>query len=49
MTVHADRLGIKIVFSLEEEPLGTAGPLALARYIIFVFYHIMLQKRTREG
>ncbi|EGT40074.1 hypothetical protein CAEBREN_32177 [Caenorhabditis brenneri] len=31
MTVHADRLGVKLVFSLEEEPLGTAGPLALAR------------------
>uniref|UniRef100_A0A8R1HJP2 mannose-1-phosphate guanylyltransferase n=1 Tax=Caenorhabditis japonica TaxID=281687 RepID=A0A8R1HJP2_CAEJA len=31
MTAHADRLGIKLIFSLEEEPLGTAGPLALAR------------------
>uniref|UniRef100_A0A1I7TXC2 mannose-1-phosphate guanylyltransferase n=1 Tax=Caenorhabditis tropicalis TaxID=1561998 RepID=A0A1I7TXC2_9PELO len=31
MTVHADRLGVKLIFSLEEEPLGTAGPLALAR------------------
>lgn len=28
------RLGIKIHFSLEEEPLGTAGPLALARDIL---------------
>lgn len=31
MTVHAERLGVKLIFSLEEEPLGTAGPLALAR------------------
>ncbi|CAB3406458.1 unnamed protein product [Caenorhabditis bovis] len=31
MAVHADRLGVKLIFSLEEEPLGTAGPLALAR------------------
>ncbi|CAI2350744.1 unnamed protein product [Caenorhabditis sp. 36 PRJEB53466] len=31
MTVHADRVGVKLIFSLEEEPLGTAGPLALAR------------------
>ncbi|KAH7637425.1 mannose-1-phosphate guanyltransferase beta-like protein [Dermatophagoides farinae] len=28
---QAKELGIKITFSLEEEPLGTAGPLALAR------------------
>ncbi|CAJ0928995.1 unnamed protein product, partial [Mesorhabditis belari] len=28
---YAENLGMKIHFSLEEEPLGTAGPLALAR------------------
>lgn len=31
MKLHAERLGIRVYFSLEEEPLGTAGPLALAR------------------
>jgi len=31
MSSHAERLGIKITMSLETEPLGTAGPLALAR------------------
>jgi len=31
MASHAERLGIKITMSLETEPLGTAGPLALAR------------------
>ena len=31
MKAQADRLGIKITTSLEEEPLGTAGPLALAK------------------
>uniref|UniRef100_A0A1I7WMI4 Zinc finger CCCH domain-containing protein 6 n=1 Tax=Heterorhabditis bacteriophora TaxID=37862 RepID=A0A1I7WMI4_HETBA len=31
MAVHAKRLGVQLLFSLEEEPLGTAGPLALAR------------------
>ncbi|KJH43460.1 mannose-1-phosphate guanylyltransferase [Dictyocaulus viviparus] len=31
MKLHAERLGIQLHFSLEEEPLGTAGPLALAR------------------
>uniref|UniRef100_H2YVA2 mannose-1-phosphate guanylyltransferase n=1 Tax=Ciona savignyi TaxID=51511 RepID=H2YVA2_CIOSA len=31
MDKHAKRLGIEIIFSQEEEPLGTAGPLALAR------------------
>ena len=30
--VEAARLGINISFSHEKEPLGTAGPLALARY-----------------
>lgn len=34
MTKHAERLGIKISMSLESEPLGTAGPLALAREIL---------------
>ncbi|KAE9553794.1 hypothetical protein FO519_003015 [Halicephalobus sp. NKZ332] len=28
---HADRLGIKIIFSVEDEPLDTAGPIALAK------------------
>uniref|UniRef100_A0A914YG40 mannose-1-phosphate guanylyltransferase n=1 Tax=Panagrolaimus superbus TaxID=310955 RepID=A0A914YG40_9BILA len=28
---HADRIGVKIIFSCEEEPLDTAGPLALAK------------------
>ncbi|OZC08379.1 nucleotidyl transferase [Onchocerca flexuosa] len=31
MKQHADQLGIKVDFSLEEEPLGTAGPLALIK------------------
>lgn len=30
MSVEAERLGIKITMSQEFEPLGTAGPLALA-------------------
>eukprot|EP00048_Salpingoeca_helianthica_P011123 m.159615 g.159615 ORF g.159615 m.159615 type:complete len:363 (+) comp15184_c2_seq1:64-1152(+) len=34
MRQHADRLGIKISMSQETEPLGTAGPLALARDIL---------------
>jgi len=34
MSRHAERLGIKITMSLENEPLGTAGPLALARKIL---------------
>eukprot|EP00041_Stephanoeca_diplocostata_P019859 m.432749 g.432749 ORF g.432749 m.432749 type:complete len:360 (-) comp21414_c0_seq1:260-1339(-) len=34
MSRHAERLGIKITMSLESEPLGTAGPLALARDIL---------------
>eukprot|EP00039_Didymoeca_costata_P018700 m.334595 g.334595 ORF g.334595 m.334595 type:complete len:360 (-) comp17394_c0_seq1:144-1223(-) len=34
MSKHAERLGIKISMSLESEPLGTAGPLALARDIL---------------
>jgi len=31
MEVEANRLNIKISISQENEPLGTAGPLALAR------------------
>ena len=31
MRREAELLGVKISFSLEEEPLGTAGPLQLAR------------------
>merc|ERR1712051_709978 len=34
MQVEAARLGISISFSHEKEPLGTAGPLALAREIL---------------
>jgi NDP-sugar pyrophosphorylase family protein len=32
--VEAARLGIQITFSHEKEPLGTAGPLALAKEIL---------------
>ncbi|EFO12477.1 hypothetical protein LOAG_16056, partial [Loa loa] len=31
MKQHADQLGIEVDFSVEEEPLGTAGPLALIK------------------
>ncbi|KAL3289548.1 hypothetical protein HHI36_022965 [Cryptolaemus montrouzieri] len=31
LTIEATKLGIKIIFSHETEPLGTAGPLALAK------------------
>lgn len=34
MQVEAARLGIQITFSHEKEPLGTAGPLALAKEIL---------------
>ncbi|CAL4061690.1 unnamed protein product [Meganyctiphanes norvegica] len=34
LTEEAKRLGITITFSLEEEPLGTAGPLKLAESIL---------------
>ncbi len=34
MSVEAERLGISIVFEHEEEPLGTAGPLAASRKIL---------------
>jgi len=29
-----EKLGVKIIYSCEDEPLGTAGPLALAREIL---------------
>merc|ERR1712172_212009 len=34
MDLEAARLGIKITFAHETEPLGTAGPLALSREIL---------------
>lgn len=34
MKEYEEKLGIKITFSLETEPLGTAGPLALAQDIL---------------
>lgn len=34
MKQYEEELGVKITFSLETEPLGTAGPLALAREIL---------------
>jgi mannose-1-phosphate guanylyltransferase len=34
MKEYEEELGIKITFSVESEPLGTAGPLALAREIL---------------
>ena len=34
MAVEASRLGIKITFAHEKEPLGTAGPLALSRDVL---------------
>lgn len=34
MQVESARLGVQITFSLESEPLGTAGPLAQARNIL---------------
>uniref|UniRef100_A0A3B3ZV22 mannose-1-phosphate guanylyltransferase n=1 Tax=Periophthalmus magnuspinnatus TaxID=409849 RepID=A0A3B3ZV22_9GOBI len=36
MRIQEDRLGIKISLSHEKEPLGTAGPLALARDLLNV-------------
>jgi mannose-1-phosphate guanylyltransferase len=32
MKKQADRIGIKIIFAVEPEPLGTAGPLAFAKH-----------------
>jgi len=34
LTQAADKLGIELIFSHETEPLGTAGPLALAKDIL---------------
>lgn len=34
LTDEAQKLGVKLVFSQETEPLGTAGPLALAKDIL---------------
>jgi len=34
MALEAARLGIKITFAHEKEPLGTAGPLALSRNVL---------------
>jgi mannose-1-phosphate guanylyltransferase len=34
MQKYEQELGIKITFSVETEPLGTAGPLALAREVL---------------
>lgn len=34
MKKYEDELNVKITFSVETEPLGTAGPLALAREIL---------------
>jgi len=31
MNIWEQKLGVKVIYSKEEEPLGTAGPLALAR------------------
>uniref|UniRef100_A0A914H442 mannose-1-phosphate guanylyltransferase n=1 Tax=Globodera rostochiensis TaxID=31243 RepID=A0A914H442_GLORO len=34
MKKEEQRIGIRIVFSVEEEPMGTAGPLALASHLL---------------
>jgi mannose-1-phosphate guanylyltransferase len=34
MAVESARLGVEITFSHEKEPLGTAGPLALAKDVL---------------
>lgn len=34
LKVEADKLGVELIFSHENEPLGTAGPLALAKPIL---------------
>ena len=47
MAVESKRLGIKITFSHEDEPLGTAGPLALAKQILVIVISIRL-KSPRE-
>jgi len=44
MASESKRLGIKITFSHEEEPLGTAGPLALAKQILVKSILVGIQK-----
>lgn len=34
MKEYEEKLGVSITFSVESEPLGTAGPLALAKSIL---------------
>ncbi|EDW13571.1 uncharacterized protein Dmoj_GI18813 [Drosophila mojavensis] len=34
LKVEADKLGVELIFSHETEPLGTAGPLALAKPLL---------------
>ncbi|XP_074103643.1 GDP-mannose pyrophosphorylase B [Cotesia typhae] len=34
LTAEAEKLGVSLIFSHENEPLGTAGPIALARQIL---------------
>jgi len=34
LSIYEEKLGIKITYSQEDQPLGTAGPLALARDIL---------------
>lgn len=34
MKEYEEKLGVRITFSVESEPLGTAGPLALAKAIL---------------
>jgi len=36
LSVYAEKMGVEILFSHETEPLGTAGPLALAKDILCV-------------
>lgn len=34
MKEYEEKLGVRITFSVESEPLGTAGPLALAKSVL---------------
>lgn len=34
LKLEADKLGVNLIFSHETEPLGTAGPLALAKHLL---------------
>lgn len=34
LSIEAEKLGVNLIFSHENEPLGTAGPIALARKIL---------------